>query len=530
MYDSNLTIDIDSTTNTTYHGTVVIATQNVSETSIGSAHTITVYDDPTGTISDAIRVVWTSGSRNYNVYFAPATWSKNLIHIRALGNYLENIDNSKICTQFTNGTAPTTTSGLTVVNALKDTFAAKSHGTHVSYGISATAVGATASAGSATTVSRSDHVHSLPAATSSALGGVKIGSNITVSSGTISLSKTNVTNALGYTPPTTNTTYGVVSTSADGLAPKRDGSTTKFLRADGTWAVPPDNNTVYTHPTSGVTAGTYDSVTVDANGHVTAGSSPTQAVNKGGTGKTSWTANRLIYPSASTTMSQLAFPSVAGSVLRQGTSGAPYWTSLADLKTALDAESTVPGMELIAHHSGTAYMKNGTNTGSVGKYVALSVLSDGDINKIIDSGYRWIFIDILFPTAVVAANAENNNSSSSIQISFINSGTTASGYILGYFSGEGSTSGWTYTNARMASNLCSGSFNYSHSYDSQGSLYTGLTYILTPYYTNTTTYSRNGTTLIGRGINSIYAYASNRNYINVDKCYFTYDIKWYGSH
>ena len=45
-----------------------------------------------------------------------------------------------------------------------------------------------------------------------------------------------------------NTTYGVVSTTADGLAPKRDGSTSKFLRADGTWAVPPDNNTVYTHP------------------------------------------------------------------------------------------------------------------------------------------------------------------------------------------------------------------------------------------------------------------------------------------
>ena len=40
----------------------------------------------------------------------------------------------------------------------------------------------------------------LPAATSTTLGGVKIGSNITNSSGTISVSKTNVTNALGYTP------------------------------------------------------------------------------------------------------------------------------------------------------------------------------------------------------------------------------------------------------------------------------------------------------------------------------------------
>ena len=53
------------------------------------------------------------------------------------------------------------------------------------------------------------NAYSLPAATSSVLGGVKVGSNITVSSGTISLTKANVTAALGYTPPTTdtNTTY-----------------------------------------------------------------------------------------------------------------------------------------------------------------------------------------------------------------------------------------------------------------------------------------------------------------------------------
>ena len=47
-----------------------------------------------------------------------------------------------------------------------------------------------------------------------------------------------------------NTTYGVVSTTADGLAPKRDGSTTKYLRADGTWATPPDNNTTYNNMTA----------------------------------------------------------------------------------------------------------------------------------------------------------------------------------------------------------------------------------------------------------------------------------------
>ena len=36
-------------------------------------------------------------------------------------------------------------------------------------------------------------------------------------------------------------------------------------------------NTVYSHPNSGVTAGTYHSVTVNAQGHVTGGSNPTNA-------------------------------------------------------------------------------------------------------------------------------------------------------------------------------------------------------------------------------------------------------------
>ena len=42
----------------------------------------------------------------------------------------------------------------------------------------------------------------------------------------------------------------------------------------------------YTHPASGVTAGTYRSVTVNAQGHVTAGSNPTLAIADGGTGAT----------------------------------------------------------------------------------------------------------------------------------------------------------------------------------------------------------------------------------------------------
>ena len=49
------------------------------------------------------------------------------------------------------------------------------------------------------------------------------------------------------------------------------------------------------------------------------------SVAKGGTGKSSWSANRLIYPSAATTLAQLAFPSQSGAFLKQNTSGSPYW-------------------------------------------------------------------------------------------------------------------------------------------------------------------------------------------------------------
>lgn len=87
--------------------------------------------------------------------------------------------------------------------------------------------------------------YTLPTASTSQLGGVKIGSNISISDGAISIDKDNVTEALGYTPPTTNTTYEKVDKSSDGLCPKlpNENTTTKYLRQDGAWEVPP--NTTY---------------------------------------------------------------------------------------------------------------------------------------------------------------------------------------------------------------------------------------------------------------------------------------------
>lgn len=61
--------------------------------------------------------------------------------------------------------------------------------------------------------------------------------------------------------------------------------------------------------------------------------SGTLGVARGGTGKGSWTANRLLYPSGSTTLAQLAFPTQSGMFLRQGTSGAPYWGTVSESGT-----------------------------------------------------------------------------------------------------------------------------------------------------------------------------------------------------
>ena len=68
---------------------------------------------------------------------------------------------------------------------------------------------------------------------------------LSVSGRTITFTKGDGTTGT-LTTQDTNTTYDVVSKSSNGLAPKLpdETTTTKYLRQDGTWAVP-DNNTTY---------------------------------------------------------------------------------------------------------------------------------------------------------------------------------------------------------------------------------------------------------------------------------------------
>lgn len=103
------------------------------------------------------------------------------------------------------------------------------------------------------------NAYSLPTATANVLGGVKTGSNITNSNGTISLTKANVTAALGYTPPTSNTWRGVqnnlTSTATDQSLSANQGKVLKGL-VDGKAA----SSHTHNYAGSGSAGGTANSV------------------------------------------------------------------------------------------------------------------------------------------------------------------------------------------------------------------------------------------------------------------------------
>lgn len=96
--------------------------------------------------------------------------------------------------------------------------AASSHGTHVSYGTSAKALG-TSSAGSASTVSRSDHVHALPALTSctGTLSIAKGGTGKTTAAAALeALGGASITSLWTNTSPTSQFNAQVISKSLSG--------------------------------------------------------------------------------------------------------------------------------------------------------------------------------------------------------------------------------------------------------------------------------------------------------------------------
>jgi hypothetical protein len=122
---------------------------------------------------------------------------------------------------------------------------------------------------------------------------VPAGTGVTSVTGTLP-----IVSSGGTTPAISINTMGAAAAATAGLKgavpPSAAGDQLKFLRADATWVIPTNtegvtavtatvplsstggDTPVISHNASGVATGTYDSVTVDVKGHVTAGSNTTK--------------------------------------------------------------------------------------------------------------------------------------------------------------------------------------------------------------------------------------------------------------
>lgn len=90
VYDTNVTCEITSTTSVTYSGKLVIATQN------NVIQQMTVYGDAANTVAPNFFVKPSTTSDPYiEIYFKPAGWSKNVVHI--YGSAIE-AEPTNVCT------------------------------------------------------------------------------------------------------------------------------------------------------------------------------------------------------------------------------------------------------------------------------------------------------------------------------------------------------------------------------------------------------------------------------------------------
>ena len=91
-------------------------------------------------------------------------------------------------------------------------------------------------------------------------------------------------NAAVHITAAERTGWNLAKAHADSTHARSDATKTEASATNGNIKINGTDTKVYAHPASGATAGTYTSVTVDSQGHITAGSNPTVPVAKGGTG------------------------------------------------------------------------------------------------------------------------------------------------------------------------------------------------------------------------------------------------------
>ena len=301
MYDSNISVEIKSTTNTTYNGTLIIATQNINTTA-GGSYTATVYGDASNSLTNSIKIHYGSGSNVFSVYIDLPGWSKNLLHIQCVSLAGAPTDIATTVSEIPSNATIIPTNAL---KAQLDTKAASSHGTHVTYSTTAPVMDGTASVGSAATVARSDHKH--PTDTSRAAA-----SDLTALQGLVGDTKvsTQISNAIASKADSSHThnyagssSAGGAATSANKLNTDAGSATNPVYFSNGVpvkttytlgASVPSGakfTDTVYTHPTT------------SGNKHIPSGGSSGQILRWSAAGTAVWGADNNTTYSAGTGMS-----------------------------------------------------------------------------------------------------------------------------------------------------------------------------------------------------------------------------------
>ena len=130
----------------------------------------------------------------------------------------------------------------TATKAVKDSAGQTINSTYIK-DLSATGQTITFTRGDGTTdtITTQDTKYSLPLASANTRGGVKVGYTANGKNYPVQLANEQMYVNVPWTD--TNTTYGLASTSANGLLAKLSGNTSQFMRGDGAWATPP--NTTY---------------------------------------------------------------------------------------------------------------------------------------------------------------------------------------------------------------------------------------------------------------------------------------------
>lgn len=183
-------------------------------------------------------------------------------------------------------------------------------------------------------------------------------------------------------------------------------------------------------------------VGLDSDGKIPSSYLPTQetpslddldgklSVENGGTGKTSWSQNRILYASGTAALGQLAFPGTDGSILRQNKSGAPYWTAISDIAEEIGTAQIITG-------SYTGALYSGETAASVGIFGTLDKLKANGRKIVLPRAPKMLYIgeanDVIY-------SADSGTANRSIPPYILMNGNSV--YHAPYYSNGGMQSGY----------------------------------------------------------------------------------------